>query len=65
MDHSEGHHGGMATGMDAFGPAEEFTLPTSGGCFEWRDSQRTAFQPDVLVALRDELLAVDGQVCAG
>jgi Uma2 family endonuclease len=99
----------MATGMDAFGPAGEFTvadlerMPDDGlryelldgtllvspapgvwhqevagtlyrllyeACppdlhvviapFEWRDSQRTALQPDVLVARRGDLLAVDG-----
>lgn len=99
----------MATGMDAFGPAGEFTvadlerMPDDGlryelldgtllvspapgvwhqevafalaralhaACppglhvviapFEWRDGQRTALQPDVLVARRGDLLAVDG-----
>lgn len=99
----------MATGMDAFGPAGEFTvadldrMPDDGlryelldgtllvspapgvwhqevafalaralyeACppdlhvviapFEWRGSQRTALQPDVLVARRGDLLAVDG-----
>ncbi|MGH3709260.1 MAG: Uma2 family endonuclease [Pseudonocardiaceae bacterium] len=108
------HHGGMATGLDGFGPAGEFTvedlerMPDDGlryelldgtllvspapgvwhqevggtlyrllygACppelhvviapFEWRGSRRTALQPDVLVARRDDLLAVeDGKYLA-
>ncbi|MGH3708242.1 MAG: Uma2 family endonuclease [Pseudonocardiaceae bacterium] len=103
------HHGGMATGLDGFGPAGEFTvedlerMPDDGlryelldgtllvspapgvwhqevafalaralhdACppelhvviapFEWRGSRRTALQPDVLVARRGDLLAVEG-----
>lgn len=103
------HHGGMATGLDGFGSAGEFTvedlerIPDDGfryelldgtllvspapgvwhqevafalaralydACppelhvviapFEWRGSGRTALQPDVLVARRADLLAVDG-----
>lgn len=99
----------MATGLDGFGPAGEFTvddlerMPDDGlryelldgillvspapgvwhqevagtlyrllyaACppelhvviapFEWRGSRRTALQPDVLVARRGDLLAVDG-----
>jgi Uma2 family endonuclease len=99
----------MATGLDGFGPAGEFTvedlerMPDDGlryelldgtllvspapgvwhqevafalaralyaACppklhvviapFEWRGSRRTAVQPDVLVARRDDLLAVEG-----
>ncbi|MGH3826987.1 MAG: Uma2 family endonuclease [Pseudonocardiaceae bacterium] len=109
MTTARGHHGGMATGLDGFGPAGEFTvedlerLPDDGlryelldgmllvspapgvwhqevalelairlravcppelhvviAPFEWRSSRRTALQPDVLVARRGDLLAVEG-----
>jgi Uma2 family endonuclease len=103
-----GQHGGMASGLDGFGPAGEFTvedlerMPDDGrryelldgillvspapgvwhqevvfalaralyvACppelhvviapFEWRRGRGTALQPDVLVARRDDLLAVE------
>jgi Uma2 family endonuclease len=103
---SRGQHGGMATGLDGFGPAGEFAvedlerMPDDGrryelldgvllvspapgawhqeaagtlyrllyqACppelhvviapFEWRCGRKTALQPDVLVARRDDLLA--------
>lgn len=109
MTTARGHDGGMATGMDAFGPVGEFTvsdlerMPDDGlryelldgtllvspapglwhqevafalaralhaecppdlhvvlAPFEWRGSHRIALQPDVLVARRGDLLAVDG-----
>jgi Uma2 family endonuclease len=107
MTVARGQHGGMATGLDGFGLAGEFTvedlqrMPDDGrryelldgvllvspapgvwhqeaagtlyrllyqACppefhvviapFEWRRGRGTALQPDVLVASRDDLLAV-------
>lgn len=109
MTVARGQHGGMASGMDGFGPAGEFTvedlerMPDDGrryelldglllvspapgvwhqemalelairlravcplelhmviAPFEWRRGRGTALQPDVLVARRDDLFAVEG-----